>query len=246
VSKPLNATLQAKWRARKNERQRIRKSPLTVDPRCCAENYNLAFPSRPPLASTAEWLTGAWAIGACWKNPNPLHGAYPRGYLQRVHAIFPSAKRVLHAFSGGLTVKDATADLSGDVEVELVDVKGQEDGRFPTWCGDVLAMPEDWAGRFDLVLADPPYSQEDAAVYGTPMPRRSAVMSALRRVTASGGHLVWLDLVWPMHRKDEWRCWGHIAVVRSTNHRVRLASFFEAVGEQPAAERVEAVLQEAP
>ena len=91
-------------------------------------------------------------------------------------------------------------------------------------------MPEDWAGRFDLVLADPPYSSKDAEVYGTPMPNRAKVMRALARVTRPGGNLVWLDTRWPMHRKDQWRCWGHVALVRSTNHRVRLVSMFERAG----------------
>jgi hypothetical protein len=38
---------------------------------------------------------------------------------------------------------------------------------------------------------------------------------------------VWLDQVWPMHRKDEWRTVGRILLQRSTNHRVRLVSIFE-------------------
>ena len=214
-------------------------------PRQRAEQYNLRFPDRPPLASTPDWVVGAWCIGACYRNPNPLHGAYPHGYLERVHAMFPDARRVLHAFSGGLTERGAidalgwpiTHDLDRSIqmlalglELQLVDQHGPEDGRHPTWQGDVCAMPEDWAGRFDLVLADPPYSSKDAEVYGTPMPNRAKVMRALARVTRPGGNLVWLDTRWPMHRKDQWRCWGHVALVRSTNHRVRLVSMFERAG----------------
>jgi hypothetical protein len=224
--------------AQKNARQRMAVAPLTVDPRQLAAHYSAAFPDRPPMVGTAEWLTGTWAIGACWKNPNPLYGAYPRGYLQRVHAMFPEAQRILHAFSGGLRIEDARAVANrrsdalcdGPGSIELVDLCGPDQGRYPTWQGDVLAMPAEWAGRFDLVLADPPYSPADAAKYGTKMPRRQDVTAALCRVTRVGGVLVWLDVCWPMHRKDQWRTFGHVGVVRSTNHRVRLASMFEAVG----------------
>lgn len=47
------------------------------------------------------------------------------------------------------------------------------------------------------------------------------------KVTKPGGHLVWLDVCWPMHRKVEWVTVGRIAIVRSTNHRVRMATIFE-------------------
>lgn len=216
----------------------------------CASLYNAAFPDRPPLGGTADWLVGTWCIGACYANPNKLYGAYPRGYLARVHSMFPDARSILHVFSGGLTLGVARAEANaiepeafnnchrcGDlhhdelcVDIELVDLRGPEQGRYPTWQGDVLAMPAEWAGRFDLVLADPPYSAADAETYGTSMPKRGAVTQALRRVTRPGGVLVWLDVVWPMHRKAQWRTFGHVGLVRSTNHRMRLVSFFEAVG----------------
>ncbi len=214
-----------------------------------AADYACAFPKRPPLAASNEWLTGTWAIGACYKNPNPLYGAYPRGYLERVHSMFPNAERILHVFSGGLTLEhafqvaqDAAAAhympdgpqnefsfLVAPEVVELVDLKGPEDGRYPTWQGDILDMPVEWTGYFDLVLADPPYSPADAKKYGTPMPNRGKILQALRRVTRRGGSCVWLDTQWPMHRKTQWKTYGQIGLVRSTNHRVRLVTFFEAV-----------------
>ena len=206
--------------------------------------YNLAFPKRPPLATSADWVGGTWLIGACYKNPNPLYGAYPRGYLERVHSMFPDTLRVLHVFSGGLTVEHAIAaawpgmayrKASGcptaddGLAIELVDLHGPEQGRYPTWQGDLFNMPAEWAGRFDLILADPPYSTDDAKKYGTPMVNRGKVMHKLREVCKPGGNLVWLDQVWPMHRKTDWRTWAQIGLVRSTNHRVRLVSMFEAV-----------------
>lgn len=205
-------------------------------PSTCAQLYNTAFPERPPLTANADWLVGTWAIGACYRNPNKLYGAYPYGYLERVHCMFPKARRILHAFSGGLTKEDAERVRVCNLPqhrrrghaMELVDVHGPDEGRFPTWQGDVLEMPGEWFGRFDLILADPPYTPEDAEKYNTPMVNRAKVMQALHRVAQPEATLVWLDQVWPMHRKDQWKTWGHIGLVRSTNHRMRLVSFFEA------------------
>tara|TARA_R110000803_G_scaffold20201_21_gene52318 strand:- start:3800 stop:4438 length:639 start_codon:yes stop_codon:yes gene_type:complete len=208
-------------------------------PQAAADGYNQQFPERPPLAATDEWVTGTWCIGACYKNPNPLYGAYPHGYLERVHSMFPGACNILHVFSGGLTHVNASkaagffgADYVFPVvgtSMELVDMHGPEQGRHPTWQGDLHDMPEEWNGRFDLILADPPYSAEDAKQYDCPAPNRGKIMRTLRRVAQPGADLVWLDQVWPMHRKDMWQTWGHIGLVRSTNHRMRLVSIFRAV-----------------
>lgn len=195
--------------------------------------YNDAHPKYPGLSinKAGTMVAGCWMIGAQYKNPNPLYGAYPRGYLQRVHSMFPDARQVLHVFSGGLTLGDAQQATGVGVlaRVELVDLHGPEQGRHPTWRGDVLAMPEDWAGRFDLILADPPYSAADAEKYDVKMPDRKKVISALRRVARKGANLVWLDQVWPQHRKTEWRTWAQIGLIRSTCHRARVVSMFEAV-----------------
>lgn len=207
--------------------------------------YNRAFPDRPPLAvhmpeGGPQWVAGTWLIGACYKNPNPLYGAYPHGYLERVHAMFPDAKQVLHVFSGGLTYDNAQAirhrysavrvmPRAPATDMELVDVRGPGEGRHPTWQGDIMDMPAEWAGRFDLILADPPYSYADAERYGTPMVNRAKIICRLHDVAKKGGNLVWLDQCWPQHRKEQWRTWAHIGLVRSTNHRMRLVSIFQAV-----------------
>lgn len=202
--------------------------------------YNDAHPNYPGISANRAGtiVGGTWTIGACYANPNPLYGAYPRGYLERVHSMFPDARRVLHAFSGGLTAQEAlnaaTAgrlDKTQYVESQLVDIHGPEQGRYPTWQGDLFDFCKLPAatGRFDLILADPPYSAEDAKKYGVKMPNRREVIHALREVAAPGANLVWLDQVWPQHKKTEWRTWAQIGLVRSTNHRMRLVTIMEAV-----------------
>ena len=202
-----------------------------------ARFYNEAFPKRPALNHSNGWVTGTWAIGACYKNPNKLYGAYPYGYLARVHSMFPDARKILHVFSGGLTrdsaiepINTATRNFVFPGDIELVDSRGPDEGRYPTWQSDVCTMPEGWANRFDLILADPPYSPDDAEKYGTKMPVIREVMRELHRVAAPGANLVWLATQWPMHRKDQWKTWAHIGLVRSTNHRMRLVSMFQKQG----------------
>lgn len=190
--------------------------------------YNTTFPDRPQLHFSQEWVTGTWAIGACYKNPNKLYGAYPHGYLDRVMSMFPDAKTILHAFSGGMKL-DYVQETAPEAEMELVDLMGPTNGRYPTWQGDLTEMPKEWAGRFDLILADPPYSKSDAKKYGVKMPNRGKIARCLRNVAQNGATLVWLDTCWPMHRKDMWKTYGHIGLVRSTNHRMRLVSLFQAV-----------------
>jgi hypothetical protein len=188
-----------------------------------AQNYALRFDRWPASwvrlveEQGSECIYGTWLIGNDYRNKSALYGAYPRGFLDRVRALFPDLweSRVLHAFAGSLP-------KGHGVRLDL------NPARQPDVIGNVCALP---FGRdnFDLVLADPPYSKADAVEYGTPMVDRRAAMASLSTVTRAGGFLVWLDTVWPMHRKDQWRTVGRICLIRSTNHRVRLVSIFQRV-----------------
>jgi len=72
--------------------------------------------------------------------------------------------------------------------------------------------------------------EQRAAAFAAAFPQYPA---AWPRLVEEGGkpvlHLVWLDTVWPMHRKAEWRTVGRILLQRSTNHRARIVSIFERV-----------------
>jgi hypothetical protein len=197
--------------------------PLTLRDR--ADAYRAAFPARPPLQVVKEQggdvLYGTWLCGNDYRNRSTFYGSYPPGYLDRVLALFPDvvssdvdgSVSVLHAFSGSLPAGPyARCDLRQEAE-------------YPC---SVYDLPERvGAVRWPLVIADPPYSAADAVRYGTPMVNRRRALSALARVTEPAGHLVWLDCVWPMFSKGDWRTVGRITLIRSTNHRVRLVSIFE-------------------
>jgi len=81
--------------------------------------------------------------------------------------------------------------------------------------------------QFNLIMADPAYSKEDAEHYGRPLCNRKKVLAECHRMLTVGGYLVWLDQSIPMYSKLYWNWVGVVSVFRSTNHRVRAAFFFQ-------------------
>lgn len=143
------------------------------------------------------------------------YGGYPAGFLKRVAALFPDRKRVLHVFSGKVDL----ATLPGDT----VDINPEMK---PTWIADAHDLSRIPLDQYDLVMADPPYSVEDAERYQTTMVQRNVVIRSLAAGMKEGAHVVWLDQVLPMYRKDEWAIDAVIGMVKSTNHRFRVTTIF--------------------
>lgn len=181
-----------------------------------AEFYRQAFPDYPPLAVWGRWLYGVWEIGNNYRGRSGYYGEYPPGYLKRVRALFPEADKVLHLCAGrvasGYWPTEVKLDIRADVR--------------PDVAGDSSRLPFK-SGVFDLVLCDPPYTRADAQKYRTGTVNRRLTVKEASRVLRATGHLVWLDTQRPMFRKEQWKLVGAIALVRSTNHRVRLISIFE-------------------
>ena len=82
----------------------------------------------------------------------------------------------------------------------------------PTYVDDAQRLEAVPLEQYDLVLADPPYSVEDCEHYGTSMVKRNVVMRALHRLPI-GAHVVWLDQVLPVFRKDLFAIVGVIGMV---------------------------------
>jgi hypothetical protein len=163
-------------------------------------------------------LYATWVMGNDYRTRSTFYGAFPHGFMPRARALFPDVTdhNLLHVFSGSLRAGEYTrCDAVQDAEYQcsVYDLPSQ------------MRRGVGWS----LGIADPPYSAADATQYGFPMVNRGKAMRALAQVIRVGGHLVWLDTVWPMHRKVEWRTAGRILLQRSTNHRVRLVSIFERV-----------------
>lgn len=159
-------------------------------------------------------IVGTWIMGNDYRVKSTYYGGYPAGYLRRVSALFPDKRKVLHLFSG----KVDTATLPGDT----VDINPTLK---PTYVDDAQTLERVPLERYDLILADPPYSVEDAERYQTTMVKRNTVMRSLQRVSP-GTHIVWLDQVLPMYRKDTFTIDAVIGMVKSTNHRFRVVTVF--------------------
>lgn len=164
-------------------------------------------------------VVGTWIMGNDYRVKSGYYGGYPAGYIKRIAALFPDKRRVLHVFSG-MVDQSALPGDTVDLNAELM----------PTFVDDAQTLEAVPLETYDLVLADPPYSIEDAARYRTTMVNRTLVMRALRRLPA-GAHVVWLDQVLPMFRKDRFAIEAVIGMVKSTNHRFRVVTIFRRLEE---------------
>lgn len=173
----------------------------------------LPFPRNTFVLESGS-VIGMWTMGNDYRVKSGYHGGYPNTYLRRVRALFPDKKRALHVFSGKVDLEafpGDTVDINPDLLPTFVDD-----------CQTLLSVPLE---QYDIVLADPPYTSEDADHYGTTMVRRNCVVKALTRCK-TGTHLVWLDMTLPMYRKDTWCSEADIGIRRSTNHRFRSVTIF--------------------
>lgn len=185
--------------------------------RYAASEDGVRFPASIPRWD-GRWMTGTWVMGQDYRATSRLYGAYPPRYLRRVYPLLPErdTHRTLHLFSGSLPASprdirvDRSAERPGDLRADASHLPLRDESVMVT-------------------LADPPYSRDDATRYGEPMPDRRRVLHEAARVTVSGGILVWLDVILPPFTKREWHWWGAITIIRSTNHRVRVATFFQRV-----------------
>jgi 16S rRNA G966 N2-methylase RsmD len=159
-------------------------------------------------------VVGTWIMGNDYRVKSAYYGGYPAGYLRRMKALFPDKQRTLHLFSGQVDL----AAFPGDT----VDINPALN---PTYVDDAQTLKRVPLEDYDLVLADPPYSVEDADHYQTTMVKRNVVMRALRRLPL-GAHVVWLDQVLPMYRKDAFEQEAAIGMWKSTNHRFRGITIF--------------------
>lgn len=191
-------------------------------------NYSKTFPDWPRLIADKGFILGTWMIGQCYKNDTDLYGAYPHGYLKRIMTLFPDINpdKTLHLFAGSL-IRQNIPGVMFDIQCPPGFKCGNASQK-PIIQGDAHNLSSYFEGSpFDLILADPPYSNEDATHYGTPMVNRNKVVAECTKVLKPGGFLVFLDQVFSMFKKSELKLIGTIGLVRSTNHRVRMVFIWE-------------------
>ncbi len=181
------------------------------------ESFVAAFPKAPPVnivkGSSGERLEGVWISGNDYSGSG-YYGSYPGNYMKRIKALFPEYEtfRVLHLFSGSISGK------------ETVDINPANN---PTYCLDAHKLSQHLKHGYDIILADPPYNNEEALKYGYKMPNRRLVLAECHALLKPGGWLVWLDEVCPIFAKKNWH-WGmFFPIFTSTNRRIRAAFGFQ-------------------
>lgn len=150
-----------------------------------------------------------------WTLPRPpeskYKGGFPRYFEQNLVQLLGYPERILHPF-GGRAALGVRVDYRPDVQPDIV--------------GDAHDLPFDDAS-FDLVVLDPPYSDEEAAeLYETPPLRRAAYTAEAVRVLCEGG---WLAVYGDREPARPPRC-NHtlrIIVVLRPNHRPRTCMVFQ-------------------
>tara|TARA_R100000329_G_scaffold57253_1_gene51829 strand:- start:125 stop:676 length:552 start_codon:yes stop_codon:yes gene_type:complete len=174
------------------------------------EIYHETFPKYSKLIVHNNCIEGVWVMGNNYTTKTDLYGAYPYGYLNRIHSLFPKTNKMLHLFSGSLPDSD---------EYDKVDYNTGIDAHTMS-----QIIPNDY---YNLILADPPYSVEDCDHYGCCMVKRNIVFKECYKVLEKDGILIWLDQVLPNYKKTEFDIIGRIGMVKSTNHRFRLITIFK-------------------
>lgn len=176
------------------------------------------------LSKDSSYISAIWRSGNDYRNANALYGAYPPAYWKRILFMFDDLPDKMNLFSG--MIPKAEGFVNVDINPKHhADVFGN--------ANDLVALLKKSGKRFnkkyDVVFADPPYLESDAKIYGYPMPNKKRVVEQCARIVKRGGYLIWLDQSLPMYRKTEWKEVGHIGVIRSTNHRFRIATIFQRV-----------------
>lgn len=150
-----------------------------------------------------------------WTLPRPAksryRGAFPLYFEENLVQLLGYPERILHPF-GGMAETGTRVDLNASVEPDIL--------------ADAHDLPlED--GSFDLVVLDPPYSDEEAReLYETPKLRPGVYIAEAVRVLREGG---WLVLYGDREPRRPPRC-NHamrIVVVLRPGHRPRIAGVFQ-------------------
>lgn len=172
--------------------------------------YHEKFPKYSKLIVHNNCIEGVWVMGNNYTTKTNLYGAYPYGYLDRIHTLFPKTNKMLHLFSGSLPDSN---------EYDKVDYNTGIDAHTMS-----EILPHNY---YNLILSDPPYSIEDCDHYGCCMVKRNIVFKECYKILEKDGILIWLDQVLPNYKKTEFDIIGRIGMVKSTNHRFRVITIFK-------------------
>ncbi len=141
--------------------------------------------SRP--ATQRKYYRDIWCLGP---TSTGYPGGFPRGLMQLVLRRWNGSRKLM-LFSGSFHEKGwDTVDIKSDTN--------------PMYEMNAEALPDDWTERYDLVFADPPYSEEESfTLYGLPYFNVFKVINEMARVTRPGGHMIFLHRLIPQNFPGE-------------------------------------------
>lgn len=151
-----------------------------------------------------------------WVLPRPRKDAYvgsfPLHFEKKLHRLLGEPEKVLHPF-GGLAEIGDTVDLNATTT--------------PTWVGDAHDLHFIPDESYDLVILDPPYSDEEAEwLYGTPPLKRGVYTEEAIRVCRIGGHVAVYQVKQPPRPRGT-RLVHRIVILTRTGHAPRVCFVFQ-------------------
>ena len=154
------------------------------------------------------------------------YGAYPNGFLERARALLGVTPfdAVLHVCGGkardypgkprGFGPNDETLDTDADLTPDFL--QGAEE-----------AIPAPLNG-WPALIADPPYTDADAAHYTTKtLPRANLLLKNMLTAVRVGGRVGMLHYILPQPPREGVKFVACIGVITGYNNRIRVFSVFE-------------------
>jgi hypothetical protein len=174
-------------------------------------------------------LTDIWILArAKLLGGHKFYGSWPGGALERCRVLIGAGidDPVLHVCGGksrhypykrGFGPNDRTLDLDPSLEPNY-----HQDARDP-W-----PLPAPFIG-WKYILADPPYSAEEATNYApgsSKYPTPGAILARASEALAPGGRVGIIHYIWPKPPADL-RCLAVTGVLVGYNNRIRVFSVYE-------------------
>ena len=131
-----------------------------------------------------------------WKCTNPLRSgqsqAFPQRFLLNLEKQYPTkGKKVLWLFAGG---------VNPNKDNDTCDIRSETNA---TFICDFKEIPKSVNGKYDIIVADPPYNQLFADEWKTDLPKPKHIIKEAHRLLKPGGILLLFHIiVTPTYRKD--------------------------------------------
>lgn len=174
-------------------------------------------------------ITDVWILA---RPKVKYYGAYPNGFLERARALLGVTPfdPVLHVCGGrareypakprGFGPLDKTLDLDATLQPDFVQAATDELPWLP------CTPPALWPA----LIADPPYTADDAAHYGpgpSAFPGANRILKNMLAVVRPGGRVGMLHYVLPQPPREGVRFVACVGVIVGFNNRMRVFSVFE-------------------